>query len=126
MWLDYQKIFGQYTILVDYQGFTVIQSPTTTSECYCIPDQDLVHPFTSQGVKMSKLSQKAFTTTNGTFQSDSLLMLLFTLSLNPLSYQLTKHSSHRNKCRSTSHIFFGNNLKLYEPNINHIKYNLNL
>lgn len=57
-------------------------------------------------------------------QDGSVLMLLFVLSLSALSYLLTNLSDHRNRSKSNSHLFVVDDLKLYEPNINHMKMKL--
>ena len=62
----------------------------------------------------------------GIFQGDSLSVLLFILSVNPLSYLLNKVQGYRigengNRNQNISHLFFVDNLKLFATNMNQMK-----
>ena len=62
----------------------------------------------------------------GIFQGDSLSVLLFILSVNPLSYLLNKLHGYRigkngNRNQNISHLFFIDDLKLFATNMNQMK-----
>ena len=62
----------------------------------------------------------------GIFQGDSLSVLLFILSVNPLSYLLNKLQGYRiakkgNRNQNISHLNFVDDLKLFATNMNKIK-----
>ena len=59
----------------------------------------------------------------GIFQGESLSVLLFILSVNPLSYLLNKLQGYRigengNRNQNISHLFFVDDLKLFATNMN--------
>ena len=71
----------------------------------------------------------------GVLQGDYLSMILFILSLNPLSYLLKKEdgynmgsSEERDKLlvKVLTHLFFADDFKLYAPTLNQIKYLLDI
>ena len=67
----------------------------------------------------------------GIFQGDSLSVLLFILSVNPLSFLLNKLKGYTigksgNRDTEISHLFFVDNLKLYASNMTLVKLQLDL
>ena len=68
---------------------------------------------------------------NGIFQGDGLPVLLFILSMNPLSFMLNRlkgYSIGKGNSREINimHLFFANDLKLVAPNMNSMKLLLDL
>ena len=65
----------------------------------------------------------------GVYQGDSLSVILFVLSLNPLSYMLQRAKGYafgKNRQHHHTHNFFVDDLKLYTGDINTLKHQLNI
>ena len=65
----------------------------------------------------------------GIFQGDSLSVILFVLSVNPLSFmikRLRRYAAGKDRKTSITHNFFVDNLKLYNSTTNGIKKQLDL
>ena len=74
----------------------------------------------------NSITSDAINFSNGIFQGDSILVLIFILSLNPLSYMLGKPKGYNygnDRQKTITHKFFVNNLKLYSSTINVTKSN---
>ena len=68
---------------------------------------------------------------NGIFQGDGLSVLLFILSMNPLSFMLNRLKSYsigkgNTRDINITHLFFVDDLKLFAPNMNFMKLLLDL
>ena len=128
IWLDYQKAFD--SIPHDW----MIQSLRLAK----IPEKLIaaIETLTKQWATMAELhgNQSSITSdvinfSNGIFQGDSISVLLFIQSLNPLSYMLGKLKGYNygNKRRKTvTRNFFVDDLKLYGSTINVTKKQLDL
>ena len=128
IWLDYQKAFD--SIPHDW----MIQSLRLAK----IPEKLIaaIETLTKQWATMVELhgNQSSITSdvinfSNGIFQGDSISVLLFIQSLNPLSYMLGKLKGYNygNKRRKTvTRNFFVDDLKLYGSTINVTKKQLDL
>ena len=64
---------------------------------------------------------RAWSYLRGILQGDTSSLILFVLSVNPLSFLLEKHEEYKisidEKGKNISHLFFVDNLKLYAANI---------
>ena len=77
----------------------------------------------------SSITSDVINFSNGIFQGDSISVLLFILSLNPLSYMLGKlkgYSYGNDRRKTITHNFFVDDLKLYGSTINVTKKQLDL
>ena len=65
----------------------------------------------------------------GIFQGDSLSVILFTLSVDPISFMITRlrgYAAGKDRKTNITHNFFVDDLKLYSSTINGVKKQLNL
>ena len=73
-------------------------------------------------MRVEFLKQGQSTSREGVFQGDSLSPLLFTMPLNPLSWELQKtgYGYQLDKQTKTNHLFYVDDLKLYGTNDNQL------
>ena len=125
MWLDYQRAFDS----VPHKW--LIKAP----ELAKVPER-IITAIKTLMKKLSKnvniqsgatsIESKPIQYLRGIFQGDSLSVLLFILSVNPLSYLLNKLQGYcigknGNRSQNISHLFFKDDLKLFATNMNQMK-----
>ena len=120
IWLDYQKGFDSIPHEWMIQSLRLAKIPEKLVTA--------IETLTKQWATIVQLQRGKSSITsdvmnflNGIFQGDSISVLLFILSLNPLSYMLGKLKSYNygnNRRKAIIQNFFVNDLKLYSSTVN--------
>ncbi|GAB1605922.1 hypothetical protein Ahia01_000874600 [Argonauta hians] len=123
-WLDYQKAYDSVPHDWVIQALRLAKVPTKLVEAiqrlmknWCT---SIILRGENEIVKSNTIHYQ-----NGIFQGDSLSVLLFVLALNPLSFLIREHSLNRNG-NNISHLFYVDDLKLYAPDLDKIRKQLDL
>ena len=128
IWLDYQKAFDSTPHDWMIQSLRLAKIPEKLIAAIETLTKQWATIVELHG-NQSSITSDVIDVSNGNFQGDSISVLLFILSLNPLSYILGKLKGYNygNKRRKTvTHNFFVDDLKLYGSTINVTKKQLDL
>ena len=125
MWLDYQKAFDS----VPHKWLIKVLELAKVPERIITTIKTLMKKW-SINVNIqsgaASIESQPIQYLRGIFQGDSLSVLLFILSVNPLSYLLNKLQSYCigenwNRNQNIPHLFFVDGLKLFATNKNQMK-----
>jgi len=128
IWLDYQKAFDSIPHDWMIQSLRLAKIPEGLIAAIEILTKQWATIVQLNG-NQSSITSDVIKFSNGIFQGDSMSVLLFILSLNPLSYMLGKVKGYNygnDRQKTITHNFFVDDLKLYGSTINVTKKQLDL
>ena len=120
IWLDYQKAFGSIPHDWMIQSLRLAKIPEKLATAIETLTKQWATIVQLQG-DQSSITSDVINFFNGIFQGDSISVLLFILSLNPVSYMLGKLKGYNfgnDRRKTITHNFFNDDLKLYSSAIN--------
>ena len=119
VWLDYQEAFDSVPHTWIIESLKLAEVPPTIIETI----KQLMRKWKTQAHlrgTTTSIKTEFINYLRGILQGNTLSLILFVLSVNPLSFLLKKHNGYKignTKQHNVSHLFFVDDLKLYARNI---------
>ena len=125
VWLDYQKAFDSVPHYWLLESLKLAKVPSKLAQAIKILSSTWATRVMLSGSE-SNLETRTINYSRGIMQGDSLSVLLFLLTLNPLSHLLRNCEGYRigqpnNRRHNISHLFYVDDIKLFSSSMNKMK-----